>query len=391
MFLADVLGWSGLFIEPDEAFYASLARKYASNPSVVTHRAAVSPDNVQEPFAQCGAPAEPDILSIDIDGADYWIWERITHYRPRLTIIEYNAALPAGRRLVQPRGQAGGWRGTDYFGASLDALVELGHRQGYRLVHTDLSAAIASFVRADLTGGIFPAAAEVACRTEPNYFLQGYHHPPDETTRRYVKVEERGAAAAEPTLPPITMPSIEQARELVARTDFIWHQRFEVAPDVFAPRTNDVGFLNSTAQMPESLNGESVLDIGTTNGGVAFELERRGAGRVVAVDILDADAFGFNAIKERLGSRVEHLQATVYELPEILGEQFDLVLFRGVIYHLRHPLLALDNVRWLTRQFAYVESAICDGELPQISDQSVARVSAHRAGRRSDQLVLAST
>jgi tRNA (mo5U34)-methyltransferase len=168
-------------------------------------------------------------------------------------------------------------------------------------------------------------------------------------------------------------PSTAEAQALIARTDFIWHQRFEVAPGVFTPGTNDVGFLASTAGIPERLNGETVLDIGTTNGGVAFELERRGAGRIVAVDILDPDVFGFNAIKQLVGSSAEHVRASVYELPELLREQFDIVLFLGVLYHLRHPLLALDNVRRLTRLHAYIESAICDSELPQAANAAVAR------------------
>ena len=157
---------------------------------------------------------------------------------------------------------------------------------------------------------------------------------------------------------------------------------------MFTPGTNDVGFLCATAGMPAQLDGESVLDIGTTNGGVAFELERRGAGRVVAVDILDANTFGFNAIRDLLGSRATHVQASIYELPELLQEQFDIVLFLGVLYHLRHPLLALDNVRRLTRHWAYIESAICDAELPQVAGESVVRFyRQRRARRRSDQLV----
>ena len=50
-----------------------------------------------------------------------------------------------------------------------------------------------------------------------------------------------------------------------------------------------------------------------------------------------------------LGSQAEHVQASIYELPSVLDEKFDIVLFMGVLYHLRHPLLALDNVRRLTR------------------------------------------
>ena len=168
-------------------------------------------------------------------------------------------------------------------------------------------------------------------------------------------------------------PSVEAVQALAARTDFIWHQRFELTPGVYTPGPNDVEFLMAEAQMPVRLDGETALDIGTTNGGVAFELERRGAGRVLAVDILDPETFGFHAIREVLGSSVEHLKASIYELPEILGEQFDLVVFLGVVYHLRHPMLALDNVRRLTRQLAYVESAICDAELPPIAGESVAR------------------
>ncbi len=379
VFLADVMGWEGLFIEPEADFHAALERKYAARPAVRTHRAAVSPHNVQELFTRCGVPVEPTVLSIDVDGADYWIWERITDFRPRLTIIEYNASLPAGRRLVQPRDHVGGWQGTDFFGASLDALAELGRRLGYRLVHTDLSAANAFFVRSDLAAGLFPAERDTPRRTEPNYFLRGHRHPPDVTGRRYVDLDAAPAADGPPatdpapTLPRVDTPTADQVQELIARTDFIWHQRFELAPGVYTPGPNNVEFLMAEAQMPERLDGETVLDIGTTNGGVAFELERRGAGRVVAVDILEPETFGFHAIREILGSSVEHLKASIYELPEILGEQFDLVVFLGVVYHLRHPLLALDNVRRLTRRLAYVESAICDAELPALAGESVAR------------------
>jgi len=170
-----------------------------------------------------------------------------------------------------------------------------------------------------------------------------------------------------------SLPTEADASALVARADIVWHQRFELAGGVFTPGANDVGFLVQTAALPERLDGESVLDIGTTNGGVAFELERRGAGRVLAVDILDADYFGFNAIKQLLGSSVQHLRASVYELPEILDQRFDIVLFLGVLYHLRHPLLALDSVRRLTGGLSYIESAVCDSELPQLADQAVAR------------------
>jgi tRNA (mo5U34)-methyltransferase len=134
-----------------------------------------------------------------------------------------------------------------------------------------------------------------------------------------------------------------------------------------------VDFLLHTAGIPERLDGATVLDIGTTNGGAAFACERRGARRVVAVDIADEDWFGFAAIKEAVGSRAEHVQASVYELPELLGEQFDVVLFWGVLYHLRHPLLALDNVRRLTRGSVSSETAVCNHELADQRDLPLVR------------------
>jgi SAM-dependent methyltransferase len=378
--LADVMGWSGLFIEAGEDFHAQLARKYAANQRVTTLRAAVTPENVQELFGRGGVPPEPDVISIDIDGADYWVWESMLDYRPRLVVVEYNAALPPGRRLVQPREHAGAWTGTDYFGASLDALVALGASKGYRLVHTELAAINAFFVRDDLAHDRFPPSAEVPRRSEPNYFMQGVTHPPDPEGREYVDLDCHAPVPAGTGGPPYTPATLGlrqltsgDAQALLARTDILWHQRFELAPGVFTPGANDVEFLIVTAGIPARLDGASVLDIGTTNGGVAFELERRGAGRVVAVDILDADHFGFNAIAQQLGSRAEHVQASIYELPEILDERFDIVLFLGVLYHLRHPLLALDNVWRLTRGVAYIESAISDAELPQVAQTPVAR------------------
>ena len=106
-------------------------------------------------------------------------------------------------------------------------------------------------------------------------------------------------------------------------------------PGVHTPGVNDVDCLLARADLPEDIEGATVLDIGATNGGVAFELERRGAERVIAVDIYGADWFGFKQLKELLNSRVEYLCASVYDLPAKLNEQFDIVAFCGVLYHLR--------------------------------------------------------
>jgi hypothetical protein len=188
VFLADVLGWAGLFIEPDPDCYASLAHKYARNQRISTLNAIVTEDNVGHLFTEAGLPEEFDVLSIDVDGQDYWIWAGLESYRPRVVVIEYNASLAPDRQLVQPRGHTERWDGTDYFGASLDALCALAQAKGYRLVHTDLGAINAFFVREDLAQDRFPSADAVPRRHEPNYFLQGYRHPADRHRRPYIDI-----------------------------------------------------------------------------------------------------------------------------------------------------------------------------------------------------------
>jgi tRNA (mo5U34)-methyltransferase len=154
------------------------------------------------------------------------------------------------------------------------------------------------------------------------------------------------------------------AQRFLDEADVVWHQRFEIAPGIYTPGTHDIEWLvGACGLLDRDLAGLSVLDIGTANGGAAFLAERRGAARVVAVDIYPTDWFGFDALKALLGSRVEYLQASAYELPQLLNETFDVVLILGLLYHLRHPLLALDAVRTLAAGDVFIETAVADHEL----------------------------
>jgi len=186
--LADVNGWRGLFIEGDEDEYRHLESKYRGSARVTTRHALVTPENVETLFAEAGVPDEPDVLSIDVDGPDYWLWKAIESYRPRVVVAEYNAMLGLERALVRPEHATGGWDETVWFGASLRALELLGERKGYGLVHTDLSGLNAFFVRADLPGE-FPAADEVV-RRAPNYLLSAITHKPDPHNRPFFDVEK---------------------------------------------------------------------------------------------------------------------------------------------------------------------------------------------------------
>jgi hypothetical protein len=188
VYLADVLDWSGLFIESGEAHFEALERKYAATPRVRTLQATVMPDNVERLFAEAGVPDEIDVLSIDVDGPDYWIWEALERVRPRLVVIEYNAGLDPQRRLVQPlEAASAGWDGTDYFGASLGALRVLGESKDYRLVHTDLSGSNAFFVLEGLCADM-PAPEAVPVRG-PNLQYASRAHTPDPQRRPFVDLD----------------------------------------------------------------------------------------------------------------------------------------------------------------------------------------------------------
>jgi hypothetical protein len=113
-------------------------------------RALVSSDTIEALLAQHQVPAELDLLSIDIDGNDYWVWEAIRGWRPRVVVIEYNASHDPSVRWVMLEDPSYRWNGTTYYGASLASLAALGRQKGYTLVGTNSTGVNAFFVRDDL-------------------------------------------------------------------------------------------------------------------------------------------------------------------------------------------------------------------------------------------------
>jgi tRNA (mo5U34)-methyltransferase len=93
--------------------------------------------------------------------------------------------------------------------------------------------------------------------------------------------------------------------------------------------------------IPHDLTGRTVLDIGCNGGFYSIEMKRRGADRVVGIDWDERYLAQARFAAEVSGADIEFKQLSVYDIAS-LGEQFDVVLFMGVLYHLRHPLLALD-------------------------------------------------
>lgn len=143
-----------------------------------------------------------------------------------------------------------------------------------------------------------------------------------------------------------------------------WYHGFEVAPGVFTNGERAIGdiehYTNKTFGLG-SLKGKRILDIATFDGGYAFGFERLGA-EVVAQDIIDQSRTGFALIKGLIDSTVEFHRCSVYELdPERLGT-FDLVHFKGLHYHLKHPYLALEKINGVLRDGGIVFGSGASGE-----------------------------
>jgi hypothetical protein len=175
--LAEVYGWHGAYIEPDVAGFAALQRRYAYSRRVRCMRAAVTPSNVDELFRQLSVPEKFGVLSIDVDGQDFWIWTALpARYQPAIVVIECNTGVDLDLAIAEREGWPWSRRHTANFGASIAALRELGDRRGYQLVHVDLTGINAFFVRSELLDRREANLVGVIERS-PNYGLAGKGHP----------------------------------------------------------------------------------------------------------------------------------------------------------------------------------------------------------------------
>jgi tRNA (mo5U34)-methyltransferase len=117
----------------------------------------------------------------------------------------------------------------------------------------------------------------------------------------------------------------------------------QTAPDHFLNDYPNVKWQMFRHAIPEDLSGKTVLDIGCNAGFYSLEMKARGAARVVGVDFDERYLEQARFAAEVKGADIEFRKLSVYDVAE-LGERFDIVLFMGVLYHLRHPLLALDLI-----------------------------------------------
>lgn len=139
-----------------------------------------------------------------------------------------------------------------------------------------------------------------------------------------------------------------------------WWHSIDFGNGIVTPGVHSLAELQGIYQsleLPEDLSGKTLLDIGCWDGFYTFETERRGA-TVTSIDCWHPS--NYFAAHKALNSKAKFHERSVYEIGKDNLGSFDIVLFMGVLYHLRHPLLALENVCELTRDFAIIESHIID-------------------------------
>jgi tRNA (mo5U34)-methyltransferase len=163
--------------------------------------------------------------------------------------------------------------------------------------------------------------------------------------------------------------------DLVAEiTAHQWYHTMELRPGVETPGWHDTRSVVGQIPFPASLEGKRCLDVGTFDGFWAFEMERRGAAEVVAIDILDpeewdwpagseaevvaeigkrkAGGLGFELARRELGSSVQRLERSVYDVDERDMGRFDLIYLGSLLVHLRDPVRAIERLR-----------SVCDGTM----------------------------
>jgi hypothetical protein len=157
-FLLVAGNWSGLVMDSSAAHIERLRR----DPIYWRHNlksdcALVTAENVDALLARHGVEGDIGLLSIDIDGNDYWVWRALTPVRPAIVIVEYNARFGAERAVTVPYDPRFDRRRAHYsgiyYGASLAALARLAERKGYALVGCNSGGNNAFFVRREHLGG----------------------------------------------------------------------------------------------------------------------------------------------------------------------------------------------------------------------------------------------
>jgi len=129
----------------------------------------ITTENINSIFEKYKVPKQFDLLSIDIDGNDYWVWKALKNYDPRVVVIEYNSSIPPTESKVIVYNSSFTWDRTNYFGASLLAVTNLARMKGYTLIGCDNRGVNAFFVKNELIKDNFEVKSIEQLYRAPRY------------------------------------------------------------------------------------------------------------------------------------------------------------------------------------------------------------------------------
>ena len=180
-YFREMFGWVGLMMDLGEE---NLQHEY------------IKAENINDLFQKYNVPKEFDLLSIDIDFNDFYIWQALgSNYHPRVVVIEYNATHSPEEDKISIYDPDGNWDGTNYYGASILALHNLAQKLGYSLVYADQRGVNLFFIRNDVLENCpnkFLNVNNVEKLYKPPRYSNGPNngHPADPRNREYVSSQE---------------------------------------------------------------------------------------------------------------------------------------------------------------------------------------------------------
>lgn len=193
-FLLSECGWAGLVLDGSEKNIAAIRRQdiyWRCNLKAV--HSFITRENINSLLSENGVAGEIGLLSVDIDGNDYWVWEAIEVVQPAIVVVEYNGLFGAKRAVTIPydpgfiREKA--HHSRSYYGASLAALVALGRRKGFEFVGSNSAGNNAFFVRRDLCPPAMPVLT-----AEAGYVIRQFREARDAQGRlSFPSFEEEAA------------------------------------------------------------------------------------------------------------------------------------------------------------------------------------------------------
>ena len=171
-----IKNWRGSWIEGNDEYVRFIKNKFEfllQKGALSVIQSFITAENIEDTFRILSVPSEFDLLSIDIDGNDYWVWKAIKNYSPRVVVIEYNAIFRPPTQYVIKYEPFKKFEITRSFGASLQSLYLLAEEKGYKLVACNFAGGNAFFVRSDLVREhfMFPFTAENHYEP-PRYYLE---------------------------------------------------------------------------------------------------------------------------------------------------------------------------------------------------------------------------